>query len=116
MPQQFWEDCLPVEATHLAAGAAGLLLMRPTLRKFTEDCLPGRDPMVSQGEGSSPTAVKKISLTETPMPCRPALLVERREGLGEKGVLRAYFTFHYPPLILLVINSLYNVKVGLFCP
>lgn len=80
----------------------------------------GRDPHGLTEEGLlSQSSGRKSSgdeLTETPMPCLPALLVGRREGLEGKGILRAYFTSHYPPLILLVINSLCKFKLSLFFP
>lgn len=44
--KQFWEDCLPVGGTHIAAGQAGVLLVKikTTLEKFTKNCLLWEGP------------------------------------------------------------------------
>lgn len=43
--KQFWEDCIPMGGTHVAAGWAGLLFkIRTTVQKFTENCLLSEGP------------------------------------------------------------------------
>lgn len=40
----------------------------------------------------------------------------RKEGWGERCILRFYFTSHYPGLNLLALNLINISNLSLFCP
>lgn len=89
--------------------------IRATLEEFTENWLLWEGPHSIAEEMllslSKQNMMSSYKLTKTPMPCLPLLSMGRREGLEKKkGVLKAYFTSHYPPLPLLIINLLYTFK------
>lgn len=99
-----WEDCTPWKE-------------RPMLQQFWEGCQPvGGTPQSHRGRTPLLEQWKKILVMNWPCPFSLHCWWEGGRGWGWNGILQAYFTFHYPPLILLKINFTLQLKLSLFSP
>lgn len=118
--QQFWEDCLPVGGTLVAAVLARLLLMRlDTLEKFTENWIPW-DGSHSIVQGITPlpewTDDLKWGTDQNSHTLSPCTVSGKKGGArGKKGVLKGLFYFSLS-FSQLIINLLYTSKFELVLP